>query len=507
MKKLIMLLVLLCIITGFSASLPAKEISSYDKYDWQDETISWPKLKGYRYGNITIIGNMAINTDTLQKAISVRHGDKYYGYSHEYTVESIKRLYYYSGYLKNEVLVTFNENKSSATVDITFNINENEKFYIRKIVLKEDTFFNKNIVPGLILFSEENTVDLYNMLVTKDRIKRASRFYTDNAYVNIDLEEIKEEPGKVDAVISISYEPILHFNMFNSIRNSGRTNFINSFSGSWYSPMVNCYAELGTFLGSESNSLGIPDAFRYGIESDNYFENEYVGLALKIGKNYGSSNKVFFSLLSEALNLEDSNYAVLSFIKDTRDDFFFSKSGSFYRLSFKKPVGFNYDFLKTTLYSSLYFKLFSNSVLNVRTELGVLNNSYVNNADKFYIQGFESFRADLNYNNTPLENGGKIMFIMNSDFCFPIIKDNDVLVGKIFLDIAGLWLKPEDIQFTFGGLPDRMKTAIGIGIIQNSFFHIYTGINLNSSLNNNIFLNFFVTIALRDSENYYNLAQ
>ncbi len=60
---------------------------------------------------------------------------------------------------------------------------------------------------------------------------------------------------------------------------------------------------------------------------------------------------------------------------------------------------------------------------------------------------------------------GRIMTLFNVEYKFPIVQERNrtIFQGAFFLDVGGTWLRTKDIDFTTGGLDNRMKAGVGFG--------------------------------------------
>jgi outer membrane protein insertion porin family len=135
-------------------------------------------------------------------------------------------------------------------------------------------------------------------------------------------------------------------------------------------------------------------------------------------------------------------------------------------------------FYKPIVRSSLFIPTFWKFVLSFNGTFGYIEgiDSFDLNDvkyEKFYVGGAETVRG-YRYRELSPDEGGKVMFVFNTEYKFPIVQENKrtILQGALFYDLGGCWNEFSDIDFNVGetslwrdGFWDnKLKHSVGFGI-------------------------------------------
>jgi outer membrane protein insertion porin family len=168
---------------------------------------------------------------------------------------------------------------------------------------------------------------------------------------------------------------------------------------------------------------------------------------------------------------------------DTRDNIFDPTHGN--RQSFSVqlaggPFGGNINFIKPVLKNAVFIPTFWKFVLSLNSTLGYIQN-YGSSSDvpiyeRFYVGGADTVRGYQYRTEIGPAVGGEVMSVFNVEYKFPIVeeKNHSIIVGALFVDAGGTWLKPSDFNLEIGSnqrdsatntiTKYRMKAGMGFGI-------------------------------------------
>jgi outer membrane protein insertion porin family len=229
-----------------------------------------------------------------------------------------------------------------------------------------------------------------------------------------------------------------------------------------------------------SSGFDVYDRLR---EWDDYDEDR-TGARIRLGYPLGEFNSILtrykyedveiFDLsgdVSEEIGREEgvNTTSSLSFIlaRDTRDNFFNPRHGG--RSSIETELAGNFlrgdrEFTKYTGKTSWYFPSWRGSSINLRMELGLVeefgSSEYVPIYERFYLGGADTVRGYAYRDIGPKDDrgepiGGKFKTQANIEYIIPIAKD---LKGAIFYDVGNVWSSKD--EFDLGDL----YSGVGIGI-------------------------------------------
>ncbi len=172
-------------------------------------------------------------------------------------------------------------------------------------------------------------------------------------------------------------------------------------------------------------------------------------------------------------------------INDNRDNKFDATRGSRNSLSVETaggPLGGEINYYKPQVTTSWYFPTFWKFVFSISGRAAWVNSftpsQDVPSSERFFLGGPDTIRGYDNNSITPRthevndfgfeevsEIPGKIMTLFNAEYKFPIVQERNrtIFQGAFFIDVGGSWLRTEDIDFTTGGLDQRMKAGVGFG--------------------------------------------
>ena len=176
--------------------------------------------------SIKIVGNRFLSSTEIKEKLDVHVGDRYREIIIKRGKINIKKIYLNSGFLDVKVEIKAKLNKVEKVVEVTFSIQEKERFTINKIIIEGLESTKESIVKRELGFSENEFISL-NVLGESMRklyktglfnsvsIKPVPTSDSSNVKKNILVKLMEDEPGEFE--VSVSYGTIEKLSLFSEI--------------------------------------------------------------------------------------------------------------------------------------------------------------------------------------------------------------------------------------------------------------------------------------------------
>ena len=248
----------------------------------------------YSVGRIAVEGNKIFNTAGIRDLIKLKEGEIFNAKSIEKSVEKIGELYNNLGYLYAQVVPVESLDPKKKLVNVTFNINEGEATYVRRLEIEGNTYTKDKVIRREILLTEGMR---FSLALFKDSILRMRQLGLVELEGEPDIQPNPENPAELDIALHV--------------KELQRNNVQFSAGYSQYE---------GTFLAlsySTANFLGAGEtmeiATQYGKRVKNYsfgFSEPYIfDLPVTVGFNIYSRFSAYpqlFDQLSRGIDLQFS---------------------------------------------------------------------------------------------------------------------------------------------------------------------------------------------------------
>ncbi len=464
----------------------------------------------YKVKEITLKGNLVYSDKQILKVITIKKGKIFKQSELDSSIQAIAELYAEKGYLKLNVTPDITKDEKNNSISICFVIEENEQIYVDKIWIDDLQSTKEFVVKREVLLNEGEVFNSKKLRRSLEKIYNLG-FFDD---VKVDIQP-GSKPDAVDIVITavegrpgmlsagagystvdklVGNLQVSHLNLFGRAQ---RLNLLWEFGErrknyeiSWTEPW---------FL-SKPMSFGVSlydlTRIREYSNDTNAYKEERQGLEFRLGPRLSDVFSLLFSYSYENVIIFDSHFPedipdgkklTSSFgtqvAYDTRDNIFDTTKGMRHSLSLQIAgwgiLNGDVKYYKPIFRSSIFIPTFWKFVLSLNTTLGYIEGIEGFDLDsvkyeKFYVGGAETVRG-YGYRMLAPENGGRFMFVFNTEYKFPIVQENKrtILQGAIFYDIGGTWNEFKDIDFQIGstkeweeqGLWDnKLKHAVGFGI-------------------------------------------
>ena len=451
-------------------------------------------------GEVSFSGNSVFSNDALYKVVKLKKNKVFNNSDLERSKLEIRSLYADKGYINADVKEDLIENTQTKKIDIVFEIDEKFPVYVNEIYIEGNEFTKTNVLlrefllkPGDILYAKKlrrSIEQLYNLGFIDD--VKVDLHPTERAdYVDLIVTVTEGKPGMASAGMGYSSQDKLlgtlqvqHLNLFgrayrlNLLWEFGerRQNYEIYFNTPWI------------FNKPISTGINVFNTIRrqsYGQDINAYDDHrqgltlrftprilEYLGLSvsytyqkmeyLNVKPEY--ENKLYLTPLLSSITL--------GIIHDTRDNIFDPSRGArnaFYVEFTGGILGGDAHYYKPTFTSSWFLPTFWKFVFSAGFRCGLLK-EYIPGqpipaTEYFRVGGADTVRG-YNYGEIGPEIGGKVMFISNFEYKFPLAteKERTILQGAFFVDIGGSWNDFSEFDFTIGENKKQLKAGVGFGV-------------------------------------------
>ena len=200
----------------------------YGSGGWLDADVTWKEQyssdrtkmfvhvsidEGDRYhvDNVSIKGNKLFTSDEIIGMLELKRGSAFLPESLQKDSQGIRMAYGKQGYLNANVKAEYSYQQVDPKIDITFNVIENERFFIEKVIISGNDKTKDNVIRRNLSFFPGERVDT-------QKIKRSEQRLTGTGYFD----------SQSGAASAITYQPGTKYNTKNMIVNvkEGRTGML-----------------------------------------------------------------------------------------------------------------------------------------------------------------------------------------------------------------------------------------------------------------------------------------
>jgi outer membrane protein insertion porin family len=152
----------------------------------------------YRVGDITITGCKLYAEDLLKLVLRQKSGMIFRPSKLDKDVETLEDFYGRSGYLDTRVRLVRKANLGTGNIDIEYQIEESEKFFVESIKIEGNTKSRNSLIIRELLLGPGDVFDMVRMKASKLRLEN-TRFFED---VNL-TPEITNIPGRRNLKVAV----------------------------------------------------------------------------------------------------------------------------------------------------------------------------------------------------------------------------------------------------------------------------------------------------------------
>ena len=231
----------------------------------------------YRVGEVKVEGNKEFTAVGIQSMIKFVKGDVYSTSVREKSVEDIGELFRNFGYLYGQVIPVENLDPKNKVVNVTYNIVENSRCYLRKLEFKGNVYTKDKVIRREMLLREG---DVFSLAYFKDSMLRVKQLGLVDLEKDPDIKPAQDDATQFDVTVNVK-----ELQRNNIQFSAGYSGYEGSFVAVSYSTV--------NFLGAGEN---LEAAVQYGKLVRNYsfsFTEPYfldypVSLGFNVYNRYGA---------------------------------------------------------------------------------------------------------------------------------------------------------------------------------------------------------------------------
>lgn len=482
--------------------------------DNSEVTLNYTVQEGAKayFGETTINGNTVLTEKEIDKSIYYVKGKLYNQQQFDGTVRALQEQYANKGYLRAEVVPQKNLDEANNTLNINFQVQENNIVYVDHIDITGEGDTPKYIFAREVPF-KEGSIFNYSK-VQRGQNKLMNLGFLNDAQIDItptnDINKVdvgynivEGRPGMFTAGVAMSSLDglygdisISHMNLFHRAQHlTARAMFgsrVLDYTVSWYTPWV--------FDKPVGFGIDAFDTRRYRPYMDTYsaYTEKRKGFRLNIGPRFNDDiYGLNFSYSLEGIKIYDidSQYSDqeengliegkstqstfgVTLARDTRDSIFDATEGSKNSINFELtggPFMGNVDLYKINLKSAYNFTLLNIGkdypiVLMIGQRAGSVKaygrTNIVPAYERIFLGGADTVRGYETTGQIGPATGGEVYYIGNVELKFPIAREGRRTLAQLaaFFDIGNSWKNLNDVHFKTGSDVGDFKMGVGVGL-------------------------------------------
>jgi outer membrane protein insertion porin family len=154
----------------------------------------------YRTGEIKVEGNKFLTTKYLHSLIKLEPGDIYSSKKREKTVESMGESYRNFAFLYAQIIPVESLDPVQKVVNVTFNIQEGEVAFLRRLEFKGNTFTKDKVLRREFMLREG---DRFSLALFKDSLLRLKQLGLVDVEKEPDIKPDAENPFQLDVNLNV----------------------------------------------------------------------------------------------------------------------------------------------------------------------------------------------------------------------------------------------------------------------------------------------------------------
>ncbi len=482
--------------------------------DYSEVTLNYTVQEGLKayFGETTVNGNTVLTEKEIDKSIYYAKGKLYNQQQFDGTVRALQEQYANKGYLRAEVVPQKNMDEETGTLNINFQVQQNNIVYVDHIDITGEGDTPKYIFAREVPFKEGSVFNFSK--VQRGQNKLMNMGFLNDAQIDItptnDINKVdvgynivEGRPGMFTAGVAMSSLDglygdisISHMNLFHRAQHlTARAMFgsrVLDYTISWFTPWIY----------DRPVGFGI-DAFdtrRYRPYRDTYsaYTEKRKGFRLNVNPRFNDDvYGLNFSYALEGIKIYDidSQYSSetangliegkttqstfgITLARDTRDSIFDPTEGSKNSINLELtggPFMGNVDLYRVNLKSAFNFTLLNIGkdypiVLMIGQRAGSVKaygrTHIVPAYERIFLGGADTVRGYETTGQIGPETGGEIYYIGNIELKFPIAREGRRTMAQIaaFFDIGNSWTNLSDVRFKTGSDVGDFKMGVGFGL-------------------------------------------
>ncbi|MFH1368274.1 MAG: outer membrane protein assembly factor BamA [Elusimicrobiota bacterium] len=457
----------------------------------------------YRVGAVSFSGNAVYAEKDLRKALVFKTGQVYNEEKFQDSQASMREMYQDKGYWRCVIDPQLDFQKEAGILNINFNTSENEIVYVGSIYIDGLTSTKEFVIRRELALKEGDVFSRSRLVRSMEKINNLGfidaidpQFQPTNRpdVTDIVLNVTEGKAGLLTA--GVGYSSIDKFVGSLQVQHINLLGRAQRMSLLWEFGEKKQNYEIGwtePWFMNKPVSLGFDvfDTLRkrdYGSSPVYYYNEGRRGGTVRVGPRLSDYLSLLFAYSYEEIEVSNVDFQIQDsvaaskditsslisqIVYDTRDNIYDASRGSRQSLSVQVaggPFQGDVNFVKPSVKSSWFFPSIWKFVFSMNGTLGLVEpfepSTDVPIYERFYVGGAESVRGYQYRSEIGPSGGGKMMFVFNAEYKFPIVqeKKRTILQGAFFYDVGGAWKRPEDFVPEIGVEDNQLKSGAGFGI-------------------------------------------
>jgi len=154
----------------------------------------------YRTGEIKVEGNKFITSSYLLNMVKLKPGEIYSSKKREKTIEDMGEMYRNFAFIYAQIVPVENLDPKNKVVNVTFNINEGEVAFLRRLNFAGNTFTKDKVLRREMMLREG---DRFSLAMFKDSILRVKQLGLVDIDKEPDIKPDPENPNQIDVNLNV----------------------------------------------------------------------------------------------------------------------------------------------------------------------------------------------------------------------------------------------------------------------------------------------------------------
>jgi outer membrane protein insertion porin family len=181
--------------------IPRSEIEfNYPKSSSLEIVIPIREGRRYKVGEITFSGNKLLPSIILGRVVRQKQGTWFAPTKLDEDIEALEEFYGQGGYLETRVRLMRKPNISTGDIDIEYEVEESERFYVESVNIEGNTKTKSTVVIRELALGPGHVFDSLRMKISKLRLEN-TRFFEDGS-VNV-TPELTNIPGRRNLKVAL----------------------------------------------------------------------------------------------------------------------------------------------------------------------------------------------------------------------------------------------------------------------------------------------------------------
>ncbi len=459
---------------------------------WFEVTFNLEEGKQFKIGKIGYKGNTVFDLQRLADVTKSKEGEIFNRTEIRNDITNMVNLYGERGYIFANVVPQITPREDSATVDIAFQVTEEEAVKVAEIHISGNDKTRDQVIRREIRVNEQELVD------TKLLRRSFQRLNNLNFFENIEINPRLIEKGWVDLDVKVKEKSTGTFSIGGGYSSTDKLiATMDITQGNLFGRGQLLRGKIDTGKRRETYSLTFREPYLLGepmsgtidlfnqVRRFSSYDEKRVGGDLSVGRSFGEyihASVSYSRLTLDIFGVQNSAPDLIkgqagktltravgfSLSRDTRDVIHDPKEGTRHAISLEYAgtfLGGDNDYYKATLDSSRFFPLWRNHVFSLHGRVGYadgIGGKALPAGERFFVGGINTVRG-FNFGKAgPVTSkgeafGGNKQLFFNAEYLVPLVPEANIK-GLLFYDYGKAFDDSEPLDLS------SLRQSAGFGI-------------------------------------------